>query len=60
MLYIYTVIQGVVYDLAATGLEYVGIGISQNNLMVCYIYTVIQGVVYDLASTGLEYVGIGI
>ena len=38
VIYIYTVIQGVVYDLAAMGLEYVGIGISQNNLMVCYIY----------------------
>ena len=30
------VISAVVYDLATTGLEYVGIGISQDNLMVCY------------------------
>ena len=35
---LYTVIQGVVYDLAATGLEYVGIGISHRIISWYVIY----------------------
>ena len=30
-------IAGMAYGLATNGLEYVGIGISENNLMVCFI-----------------------